>query len=171
MTREEAIFIIEHRDSIMDYCESKQLGEALDMAIAALKAEPCDRLKLDGMLEDAYEHGYQQARYDYEAQPCEDAIKRESVLNTLDTMDKALDENRTVEAYKELLKECYKELPRVTPKPMMGKWISDLQSYGYGKDDYHCSICGRSIHLCRPQEQLIDYPYCHCGAKMEGESE
>ena len=37
MTNEEAIFIIEHRDSIMDYCESKQLGDALDVSIAALK--------------------------------------------------------------------------------------------------------------------------------------
>lgn len=54
------------------------------------------------------------------AEPCEDAVKRESVLSTLDTMDKALDENRTVEAYKELLKECYKELPPVTPKQ---RWI------------------------------------------------
>lgn len=49
-----------------------------------------------------------------------DCISREAVLNTLDVMDKALDENRTVEAYKELLKECYKALPPVTPKP---RWI------------------------------------------------
>lgn len=48
----------------------------------------------------------------------EDAVKREAVLNTLDAMDAALDENRTVEAYKELLKECYKALPPVTPKIM-----------------------------------------------------
>lgn len=47
-----------------------------------------------------------------------DYISREAVLNTLDTMDKALDENRTVEAYKELLKECYKELPPVTLAPI-----------------------------------------------------
>ena len=42
MTREEAIFTIEHRDGIMDYGETEQLAEALDMAIAALKAEPCE---------------------------------------------------------------------------------------------------------------------------------
>ena len=48
---------------------------------------------------------------------CEDAVKREAVLNTLDTMDKALDEDRTVEHYKELLAECYKALPSVTPTP------------------------------------------------------
>jgi hypothetical protein len=39
------------------------------------------------------------------------------VLNTLENMDRALDEDRTVENYKELLRECYKVLPSVTPKP------------------------------------------------------
>lgn len=42
MTKEEAIFTIENRHGIMDYGETEQLGEALDMAIAALKAEPCE---------------------------------------------------------------------------------------------------------------------------------
>ena len=42
-------------------------------------------------------------------------ISRQAVLNTLDSMDKALDEDRTVEAYKDLLKECFKELPPVEP--------------------------------------------------------
>lgn len=88
--------------------------------------------KIDGMLEDAYEHGYQQARYDYEVQPCEDVVKREAVLNTLDTMDAALDENRTVEAYKELLKECYKALPPVTPKPTECEDVISREAMLYG---------------------------------------
>ena len=54
-----------------------------------------------------------------------DCVSREAVLNTLDTMDKVLDENRTIEAYKELLKECYKELPPVTSTiPTCGDAIS-----------------------------------------------
>ena len=47
----------------------------------------------------------------------EDAIGRKAVLNTLENMDRALDEDRTVENYKDLLRECYKVLPSVTPKP------------------------------------------------------
>ena len=47
----------------------------------------------------------------------DDAISRQAVLNTLENMDRALDEDRTVENYKELLRECYKVLPSVTPKP------------------------------------------------------
>lgn len=47
----------------------------------------------------------------------DDAVRRKTVLNTLDNMDSALDdEDRTVETYKELLKECYKVLPSVTPQ-------------------------------------------------------
>ena len=52
-----------------------------------------------------------------EQQPCDDCIiKRQAVLDTLDKMDKALDTDRTVENYKKLLVECYKDLPPVTPK-------------------------------------------------------
>ena len=94
MTRKEAIFTIEHRYGIMDYGETEQLAEALDMAIDALKTEPC-----------------------------EDAVKREAVLNTLDAMNTVLDENRTVDGYKELLTECYKTLPLVTPKQRTGSGL------------------------------------------------
>lgn len=48
-----------------------------------------------------------------------DLIDRQAVLNTLDNMDKALDEERTVEKYKELLTECIKVLPSVENK---GGW-------------------------------------------------
>lgn len=37
MTRAESAKVIEDRFSIMDYCESEKLGEALDVAIDALK--------------------------------------------------------------------------------------------------------------------------------------
>ena len=47
----------------------------------------------------------------------EDTISRKAVIDTLERMDKALDEDRTVESYKDLLRECYKVLPSVTPKP------------------------------------------------------
>lgn len=49
-----------------------------------------------------------------------DSISRQAVLNTLDNMDKALDEERTVEMYKELLTECIKVLPSAENK---GEWI------------------------------------------------
>lgn len=45
---------------------------------------------------------------------CDDAISRRAVLDTLNKMDSVLDEDRTVETYKELLTACYKDLPSVT---------------------------------------------------------
>jgi len=46
----------------------------------------------------------------------DDAISRQAVLDTLDTADKFMDEDRTIENYKALLKECYEVLPPVTQK-------------------------------------------------------
>ena len=53
---------------------------------------------------------------------CDDAISRRAVLDTLNKMDSALDEDRTVETYKELLTACYKDLPSVTPEHKK-EWI------------------------------------------------
>ena len=55
------------------------------------------------------------------AEPCEDAISRQAVLDTLNTTDEFMDEERTVETYKALLKECYEVLPSVTPKQKEGE--------------------------------------------------
>lgn len=52
----------------------------------------------------------------------EDCISRKAVLKTLDDMDIVLDEDRTVENYKELLEECYEVLPPVKPQtPIIDK--------------------------------------------------
>lgn len=55
--------------------------------------------------------------------PCIDVVSRQAVLNTLDFADKAFDEDRTVETYKELLIACYKDLPSVAHTQKLGRWI------------------------------------------------
>ena len=94
-----------------------------------------------------------------EQQPCDDAISRTAALNTLDTMDKALDENRTVEEYKELLRECYEQLPSVSTEKT-GRWIdtgsgqecSECGEIQYGYDSFrkYCPNCG--ARMVEPQE-------------------
>ena len=54
-------------------------------------------------------------------------------------------------------------------EPRKGHWIKEESVYGWDGHSYQCSECGRSIHLDTAMESLIDYPYCHCGAKMESE--
>lgn len=68
MTKEEAIRIIENRDSIMDYCESQALGEALDMAINALSEntnfwEKCPYYNPDMIFDGEEEYDMGQCKY------------------------------------------------------------------------------------------------------------
>lgn len=69
-------------------------------------------------------------------EPCKDAVSRKAVLNTLDKMDKALDENRTIEEYKELLRECYEQL---TPVKVREDAVSRTE-YGTDGNLYRLTI-------------------------------
>ena len=123
------------------------------------------------------EEDVEQAIKTLEQEPCSDAISRQAVLNTLDEMDKALDTDRTVESYKELLTECYKVLPSVKQEPKTGYWIDDNENEidaQYGKHIYRCSECNKYANdFVGGIEDWWDLEkpnYCpNCGAKMEKE--
>lgn len=93
-----------------------------------------------------------------EQEPCEDAVSRKAVLETLDDMDNVLDEDRTVENYKELLKECYEVLPSVNSQNI-GHW-KEHRNRATGHIETVCSECGA-------EEGYPYNDYCgNCGAKM-----
>lgn len=55
----------------------------------------------------------------------------------------------------------------------VGKWIKETDKSLLGW--YKCSICGRRVdevddYLALDEDNEVSdiYPYCHCGAKMEG---
>lgn len=48
-----------------------------------------------------------------------------------------------------------------------GQWV--LVEEGIKVSKYKCSECGRAIWDDTGYNPYVDYPYCHCGAKMEGE--
>ncbi len=49
-----------------------------------------------------------------------------------------------------------------------GRWVHDGSGHD-GRDNwYHCSECNRALTLICGKK-LEDYPYCHCGARMEQE--
>ena len=104
-----------------------------------------------------------------EEKPCIDVVSRQAVLNTLDFADKALDKDRTVETYKELLIACYKDLPSVAHTQKLGRWIfvdrahehARCSECGYGNVDLfdgkphnYCSNCGS---LMMDNERTLDY--------------
>lgn len=150
MTNEEARAILEEVETIDDsmYQYNPAYLEALNMAIAALKAEPC-----------------------------EDTISRKHLLSEIDDLMKSpwfnrykddigvlrhgyLERKEAVEVVRDL---CVKAEQPVTLKPKTGKWVVG-QTIG---DGFTCSECNTRYHM-----YPMSYRFCpNCGAKMEGESE
>ena len=95
-----------------------------------------------------------------EEKHCIDVVSRQAVLNTLDFADKALDEDRTVETYKELLIACYKDLPSIAHTQKLGRWIFVDKAHEHAR----CSECGYG------NIDLLDgksHNYCpNCGSLM-----
>lgn len=54
----------------------------------------------------------------------------------------------------------------------IGQWVLEdtwRDEDGYLNYEYKCSNCGRLISVWDKKE-LKEYPYCHCGAKMNKEN-
>ena len=52
------------------------------------------------------------------------------------------------------------------PERKIGKWIEEER--GIHTTKYRCSVCGRVVWDDTGYDITTDYPYCNCGAKMEG---
>ena len=48
-----------------------------------------------------------------------------------------------------------------------GKWVE--YEKGMVVTSYKCSLCGEVVMDDTGYDVVKDYPYCHCGAKMENE--
>lgn len=141
----------------LNTCEDGQSGcllkERVDKLPPVTPQQPAENWKF------YYDHGYAQAKRDLF---CEDCISREEALK-----HSHIEYDDDGEGYRVVYFEDIENLPSVIPQPKIGRWI---ESTGYDDRDrwYSCSECGRNINLiCGAR--LADYPYCHCGAKMEVE--
>lgn len=76
-----------------------------------------------------------------------------------------------------LMSEAVRMVPAVDATPVVhGRWlpyyeelerVSDIEPYfvvEYVQTGWECSVCGR----CESHD-VVEMPYCHCGAKMDGE--
>jgi len=98
-------------------------------------------------------------------EPCEDAISQK--------IDEFEIKGKTVEIWivKGKLQIRYLgiihniSLPPVTPARKKGEWNK------IAENTYRCKLCGRTVHKDSMEDMQIDYPYCHCGAEMEGVKE
>lgn len=60
---------------------------------------------------------------------------------------------------------AFDDLPPVYPKQKTGRWITVAK--GLIVTSYKCSECGRTVGDDTGYDVTKDYPYCHCGAKMQ----
>ena len=94
----------------------------------------------------------------YKQEQSGDLISRQAVLETLDDMDNVLDEDRTIENYKELLKECYEVLPSVKPQEKTGHWI---------EHEIEDTLRWLECSNCHCETHNVKHNFCpKCGAKM-----
>lgn len=73
--------------------------------------------------------------------------------------------------YKASVKRVLIQAPTVEAEPVRhGKWIPIIDEYETHSilTGYKCSLCGRCVEL-RGVRGEKEKPYCHCGAKMDGE--
>jgi hypothetical protein len=113
----------------------------------------------------------------FEQEPCEDTISRQAVLDYIyNDLGLGDEENgKDVERQMELERsyKYVKSLSSVTPQPKTGYWIVKItfptKLYDEYLKEYECSECYRRIRCT--ESQLVNYPYCHCGAKMADEQE
>ena len=103
-----------------------------------------------------------------EQRPCEDCISRQAVLDMATTIQ--TDDFSGNEIIEVVDVDDIKALPSVTPTRPTGKWILKrtfpTKMYDEYLNEYECSECHRGIRCT--DAQLVNYPYCHCGARMEG---
>lgn len=93
-------------------------------------------------------------------EPCEDVISRaEALKHSVPIFD---DDGV---GYMVVRADKIEQLPLVTPQPKIGKWIT--VDKGLKVTSYKCSECGRIERDDTGYDVTKDYPYCHCGAKMQ----
>ena len=186
MTREEAIRWFKespfyHKDH-----------EPFNMAIQALKQEPCEDVVSKKQVITEIKKWWRTAldakgspliceiiKNLPPVQPKQDCISREQAIEWVDNLRK-MDEcfgNHKGDYYplSEVI-DRLQNVPSATPQePRKGHWILNdnqgVQAVGYLT--YHCSECGREISSKYHGKisLLKEYPYCHCGADMrEGNS-
>lgn len=149
MTREEAIKWLNKlyaradiTDEYGDMEDMQPYEEAVNMAIKALEQKPktiqeiqAESEKYEKAFEDGYEQGYAQARFDYEQEPCEDAISRQYLIEKATNWEKHFHDSERYVSLTDI-----QNAPSVKPQELkteqFAKWVAteifdDMWEYNY----------------------------------------
>lgn len=70
----------------------------------------------------------------------------------------------------ESYRPAYDKLKKADVAPVVhGKWVFDFNLDG--SNFYWCSICNRQEVLLEKEDIYEWCPYCHCGARMDGDKD
>ena len=139
----------------------------------ALEQKPCDDAKDKLEREYLFESICEDLKKAYAEierlkQPCEDAVNRQVVLDTISKIGLCKCSTNEIQAVDEC-RRAVEALPPVTQKS--GEWIEDTKTYaGDHLSNYKCSLCGEiagSWVQGLTQDKL--FKFCpNCGADMRG---
>ena len=99
-----------------------------------------------------------------------DLISREALRKDIEHLHNVYAENKEW-FYTDVLNHI-DNAPTVEPERPKGEWIKvkeermSIDMSGEIATRYKCSECGRMITIL--PSKLADYPFCHCGAEMKG---
>lgn len=190
MTREKAILVLkaEWRSKETDFSDNV-VREALEMAIKALEAEPCEdaisrqavylaineRAKESSLKGRVALLNFKRAIIELpsvtpnQAESCEDCVSRHTVFEVINKIEEPNDERGGffIDNTDELV-FAVRDLPSVTPARPKGKWIEDDEhNQNHIEKIWHCSECN--------YEAWGEYDksdFCGgCGADMRGEED
>ena len=155
--------LVRHKQEMQnDFGWNTTLQTVLAAAIAALKAEPCeDAVSREAVL-DAIKNNYRMAAIDL-IEKLPPVIPKPTECENAVDRDAIIKEMETRHKNGDAITLGYiKNLPPVTPKLRTGKWTDDK-----------CSVCGRGIEdlISSPEWYRNEEPkFCpYCGIKMERE--
>lgn len=106
--------------------------------------------------------------YDENNEPLFEYVELPTLLKIIDRAP-AVEEVSRIEFKEPLPMVKAQKIVKALSKRQQGEWVYHEEPDYSTEDDcivyYQCSVCGRRIYSSTVN--VKDYPFCHCGAKME----
>ena len=151
----------ERKGEIADICN--RAADTLELLSAKLPIYLYSEAEIQKMqeleqaeIEKAYELG------SMEHETCENAISRQAVFDIVDSYSES--QSNVEDVTQDIISDIM-ALSSVKQESKRGHWIKMPLIEAGQTYSHECSLCGRRILVT--DIGLSEFPYCHCGAKMQ----